>query len=301
MKPSLLILAAGIGSRYGSLKQIDKFGPSGESLIDYSIFDAIKAGFQKAIFIINKSMEKEFQEILVKRFQEKIEVHYVFQEIEDVPEGIQITAQREKPWGTAQAVLMAAPKIKEPFAVINADDFYGANSFKIIFSYLSSLEKEDRNYCLVGFRLSKTLSEHGHVARAICELDDEGNLKSIVERTRILKIQGKIVYQDEKDNLIPIQGDPIVSTNFMGFTPSVFSHLDFYFDKFIQEHSQDPKAELYLPEVLNEIISKNKARVKVLSSGERWFGVTYKEDKTLVAQNIQALVHRGIYPANLWQ
>jgi len=301
MKPSLLILAAGIGSRYGSLKQIDKFGPSGESLIDYSIFDALKAGFQKATFIINMSMEKEFQEILVKRFQEKIEVHYVFQEIEDIPERIQVTSQREKPWGTAQAVLLAAPKIKEPFAVINADDFYGANSFKIIFSYLSSLEREDKNYCLVGFRLSKTLSEHGHVARAICELDEEGYLKSIVERTRILKIQGKIVYQDEKDDLIPIQGDPIVSTNFMGFTPSVFSHLDFYFDKFIQEHSQDPKAELYLPNVLNEIISKNKARVKVLRSGESWFGVTYKEDKAFVAQNIQGLVHRGIYPANLWK
>jgi len=301
MKPSLLILAAGIGSRYGSLKQIDKFGPSGESLIDYSIFDAIKAGFQKATFIINKSMEKEFQEILVKRFQEKIEVHYIFQEIEDIPERIQVTARREKPWGTAQAVLLAAPRIKESFAVINADDFYGANSFKIIFSYLSSLEREDKNYCLVGFRLSKTLSEHGHVARAICELDEEGYLKSIVERTRILKIQGKIVYQDEKDDLIPIQGDPIVSTNFMGFTPSVFSHLDFYFDKFIQEHSQDPKAELYLPNVLNEIISKNKARVKVLRSGESWFGVTYKEDKAFVAQNIQGLVHRGIYPANLWK
>jgi len=301
MKPGLLILAAGIGSRYGSLKQMDKFGPSGESLIDYSIFDALKAGFQKATFIINKSMEKEFQEILVKRFQEKIEVHYVFQEIEDVPEGIQFTPQREKPWGTAQAVLMAAPIIKESFAVINADDFYGTNSFRIIFSYLSSLEKEDKNYCLVGFRLSKTLSEHGHVARAICELDEEGYLKSIVERTRILKIEGKIVYQDEKNNLIPIQGDPIVSTNFMGFTPSVFSHLDFYFDKFIREHNQDPKAELFLPEVLNEIISRNKARVKVLSSDEQWFGVTYKEDKASVAQNIQELVHRGVYPANLWQ
>ncbi len=280
---------------------MDKFGPSGESLIDYSIFDALKAGFQKATFIINKSMEKEFQEILVKRFQEKIEVRYVFQEIEDVPEGIQVTAQREKPWGTAQAVLMAAPKIKEPFAVINADDFYGANSFKIIFSYLSSLEREDKNYCLVGFRLSNTLSEHGHVARAVCELDEEGYLKSIVERTRILKTEGKIVFQDEKDDLIPIQGDPIVSTNFMGFTPSVFSHLDFYFNEFIQEHSQDPKAELYLPNVLNEIIGKNEARVKVLSSGERWFGVTYKEDKASVAQDIQRLVKRGIYPANLWK
>ncbi len=301
MKPSLLILAAGIGSRYGSLKQIDQFGPSGESLIDYSLFDALKAGFQKATFIINKSMEKEFQEILAKRFQEKIEVHYVFQEIEDVPEGIQVTAQREKPWGTAQAVLMAAPKINEPFAVINADDFYGANSFRMMFSYLSSLEREDKNYCLVGFLLSKTLSEHGHVARAICELDDQGYLKSIVERTRILKKEGKIVYQDEKDNLIPIRGNPIVSTNFMGFTPSVFSHLDFYFNEFIQEHSQDPKAELYLPNVLNEIISRNEARVKVLSSGERWFGVTYKEDKASVAQNIQGLVHQGIYPANLWQ
>jgi choline kinase len=301
MKPSLLILAAGIGSRYGSLKQIDKFGPSGETLIDYSIFDALKAGFQKVTFVISKNMEKEFNEILVKRFQERIEVRYVIQDIEDVPEGIQITAQREKPWGTAHAVLAAAPKIEESFAVINADDFYGASSFKAVFSYLSSLYKDERNFCLVGYRLSKTLSEHGHVARAICDLDEEEYLKNIVERTRILKIQGKIVYQDEKGKRIPIRGDPVVSTNFMGFTPAVFSHLEFYFDRFIQEHSQDPKAEYFLPVVLNEIIRRHKARVKVLSSEENWFGVTYKEDKALVIQNIQDLINRGTYPKNLWK
>ena len=301
MKPSLLILAAGIGSRYGSLKQIDKFGPSGETIIDYSIFDALKAGFQKVTFVISKSMEKEFNEILVKRFQERIEVHYVIQEIKDVSEGIQVTAQREKPWGTAHAVLVAAPKIEESFAVINADDLYGANSFKIIFAYLSSVDKDERNFCLVGYRLSKTLSEHGHVARAICDLDEEDYLKSIVERTHILQIQGKVVYQDEKGKMIPIKGDPIVSTNFMGFTPSVFSHLEFYFNKFIQRYSQDPKAEYFLPDVLNEIIRFHKARVKVLSSEENWFGVTYKEDKASVIQNIQDLIKKGIYPKNLWE
>jgi choline kinase len=301
MKPSLLILAAGIGSRYGSLKQIDKFGPSGETLIDYSIFDALKAGFQKVTFVINKSMEKDFNEILRKKFQDKIEVHYVLQEIEDVTGGIQVTAQRKKPWGTAHAVLVASSEIKEAFAVINADDFYGADSFKIIFSYLSSLEKDDNNYCLVGYRLSKTLSEHGYVARAICELDEEEYLKSIVERTHILKMQGKVVYQDEKGQMIPIRGDPIVSTNLMGFTPSVFSHLELHFEKFIQEHNQDPKAEFFLPNILNQIIKKTKVQVKVLSSEENWFGVTYKEDKNSVAQNIQKLVKKGIYPRNLWE
>jgi len=301
MKPSLLILAAGIGSRYGSLKQIDKFGPSGETLIDYSIFDALKAGFQKVTFVISKSMEKDFNEILEKKFQDKIEVHYVLQEIEDVPGGIQVTAQRKKPWGTAHAVLVASPEIKEAFAVINADDFYGADSFKIIFSYLSSLKKDDKNYCLVGYRLSKTLSEHGYVARAICELDEKEYLKSIVERTRILKMQGKVVYQDEKGRMIPIGGDPIVSTNLMGFTPSVFSDLELHFEKFIQEHNQDPKAEFFLPDILNQIIKKTKVKVKVLSSEENWFGVTYKEDKNSVTQNIQNLVNKGIYPRNLWK
>jgi dTDP-glucose pyrophosphorylase len=301
MKPSLLILAAGIGSRYGSLKQMDKFGPSGETLIDYSIFDALKAGFQKVTFIISKNMKNEFKEIFIKRYQDKIEVHHILQEIEDVPEEIQVTTHRTKPWGTAHAVLVAASKIKEPFAVLNGDDFYGAESFKIIFSYLSSLDNADKSYCLVGYRLSKTLSEQGYVSRAICELDEEGYLKSIVERTHVLKIQGKIAYQDEEGTMIPIEEDPIVSTNLMGFTPSVFSHLEFYFERFIQEHSQNAKTEFFLPDILNKIIQTNKARVKVLKTGENWFGVTYKEDKTAATQKIQDLVHEGIYPENLWE
>ena len=301
MKPSLLILAAGIGSRYGSLKQLDKFGPSGETLIDYSIFDALRAGFQKVTFVISNTIEDEFREVFIKRFRDKIEVHYVLQEIGDVPEGIQVTTQREKPWGTGHAVLVAAAKINEPFAVINADDFYGANSFKIIFSYLSSLDKNDKNYCLIGYKLSQTLSEHGYVSRAICDLDEEGYLKKIVERTHVLKIQEKIAYQEEGGTMIPIEGDPIVSTNLMGFTPSIFSHLEFYFERFIQEQSQNTKAEFLLPSVLNKIIGSNKARVKVLKTGENWFGVTYKEDKAIVIQKIQELVHRGIYPENLWK
>jgi UTP-glucose-1-phosphate uridylyltransferase len=300
MKPSLLILAAGIGSRYGSLKQMDEFGPSGETLIDYSVFDAFRAGFHKVTFVISRNMENEFREIFSKRYQDKIEVHYVLQEIEDVPEGIQVSTHRIKPWGTGHAVLVVASKINEPFAVLNGDDFYGAESFKILFSYLSSLDKADKRYCLVGYKLSRTLSEHGYVSRAICELDEEGYLKSIVERTHVLKIQGKIAYQDEEGTMIPIEEDPIVSTNLMGFTPSVFSHLEFYFERFIQKHSQNAKTEFFLPDILNQIIQSHKARVKVLKTEENWFGVTYKEDKTAVTKKIQDLVHQGIYPENLW-
>lgn len=302
MKPSLLILAAGIGSRYGSLKQMDRFGPSGETLIDYSIFDAMRAGFRKAIFIISKIMENEFKEIFFKKYPGEIEVDYVVQRLEDVPEGVKIPPDREKPWGTTHAVLSAASKINEPFAVLNADDFYGANSFRIIFSNLSSLKKnEEEAYCIVGYRLSKTLSEHGYVARAVCELDEKGYLKSIVERLKIKKIENKIFYQDEGGRLIEIKGDPMVSMNMMGFFPSVFPHLKLCFEKFIQEHSQNPKAELYLPNVVNEMIKTKAAKVKILSSDEDWFGVTYKEDKAKAIKKIEELVKRGIYPRNLWR
>jgi dTDP-glucose pyrophosphorylase len=302
MKPSLLILAAGIGSRYGSLKQMDRFGPSGETLVDYSIFDAMRAGFRKVIFIISKIMENEFKEIFFKKYPGEIEVDYVVQRLEDVPEGVKIPPEREKPWGTTHAVLSAASKINEPFAVLNADDFYGANSFRIIFSHLSSLKKnEEEAYCIVGYRLSKTLSEHGHVARAVCELDEKGYLKSIVERLKIKKIENKIFYQDEEGRLIEIRGDPMVSMNMMGFFPSVFPHLKLCFEKFIQEHSQNPKAELYLPNVVNEMIKAKAAKVKILSSDEDWFGVTYKEDKAKAIKKIEELVKRGIYPRNLWK
>jgi NDP-sugar pyrophosphorylase family protein len=302
MKPSLLILAAGIGSRYGSLKQMDRFGPSGETLIDYSIFDAMRAGFRKVIFIISKIMENEFKEIFFKKYPDEIEVDYVLQRLEDVPEGVKIPPGREKPWGTTHAVLSAASKINEPFAVLNADDFYGANSFRIIFSHLSSLSKnEEEAYCIVGYRLSKTLSEHGPVARAICELDEKGYLKSIVERLKIKKIENKIFYQDEEGRLIEIKGDPMVSMNMMGFSASVFPHLKLCFEKFIQEHSQNPNAELYLPNVVNEMIKAKAAKVKILSSDEDWFGVTYKEDKAKAIKKIEELVKRGIYPRNLWK
>ncbi len=302
MKPSLLILAAGIGSRYGSLKQMDRFGPSGETLIDYSIFDAMRAGFRKVIFIISKIMENEFKEIFYKKYPDEIEVDYVLQRLEDVPEGVKVPPDREKPWGTTHAVLSAASKINEPFAVLNADDFYGANSFRIIFSNLSSLKKnEEEAYCIIGYRLSKTLSEHGHVARAICELDEKGYLKSIVERLKIKKIENKIFYQNEEGRLIEIKGDPMVSMNMMGFFPSVFPHLKLCFEKFIQEHSRNPRAELYLPNVVNEMIKAKVAKVKILSSDEDWFGVTYREDKTKAIKKIEELVKRGIYPRNLWK
>lgn len=301
MTPSLMILAAGIGKRYGGLKQVDRFGPSGETFVDYSVFDAIRAGFEKAVFIISKDIENDFKESVTKKFQGKIDVHFAFQATDDIPPGIRVPPDRDKPWGTTHAVLAAASKIKEPFAVLNADDFYGANSFKVIFTYLSSLPRGDEaTYCIVGFRLSTTLSEHGHVARAVCRLDQGDCLKSIVERTHILKSGDKIIYQDERGRLIKIKGDPVVSMNMMGFTPSVFPHFKFYFKEFIQKHSQDLKAELYMPNVLNEIIKEKKARVKILMTDESWFGVTYKEDRALAVKRIRALINRGVYPRDLW-
>jgi choline kinase len=301
-KPILLILAAGIGSRYGSLKQMDRFGPSGETLVDYSIFDAIRAGFRKVIFVISKIMENEFNQVFSKKLKNRIDVDYVLQKLEDVPQGIKIPSQRKKPWGTTHAVLCAASKIKEPFAVLNADDFYGANSFKVIFSHLSSLHRgKEKTYCIIGYRLSKTLSEHGHVARAICELDEKGYLKSIVERLHIKKIGDGIFFEDEGGRLIEIKGDPMVSMNMMGFSPFVLPYFKFFFEKFIQEHWQNVKAELYLPNVVNEIIKAKAAEVKILSSDEDWFGVTYKEDRAKVIKRIAELVSKGIYPRDLWK
>jgi len=298
MKPTLLILAAGIGSRYGGIKQMDQIGPSGESIIDYSVFDAIRAGFGKVVFVLNKKIIDEFREIYDKRLEGKIETEYILQELHNIPNGITINPERVKPWGTAHAVLVAKDFINEPFAVINADDFYGEDAFNVISKYLSTLENTSTDYSMVGYKLRNTLSENGSVSRGICS-SDEGFLTDVVERTKIYKDNGKIVYE-ENEIKTNISGNSIVSMNFWGFTPEFFSQMEDMFRKFIVENAENIKAEFYIPFVANNLITKKEARIKLLTSNAEWFGVTYKEDKDETIKRVAQLVNNGIYPKSLW-
>ncbi len=301
MKPTLLVLAAGMGSRYGSLKQVDKLGPSGETITDYSIYDAIRAGFGKVVFVIRKSIEADFKEVFHK-FNNKIQVEYVYQELDNIPEGIKVPADRQKPWGTGHAVLIAAEKINTPFAVINADDFYGFGSYQTMAAHLSKTYTIDTDiYSMVGYKLENTLSEHGHVSRGVCETTSENILKSIVERTQIKKINEKIVYKESEEIWKPLTGNEIVSMNFWGFPPTVFKHLKEKFKIFIENNYQNLKSEFYLPFAVNDLILESKAKVSVLHTPDFWFGVTYKEDKESTISKLQELVIKGIYPQNLWK
>jgi len=300
MKPSLLILAAGMGSRYGGLKQMDTFGPSGETIIDYSIYDAVQAGFSKIVFVIRKSMEEDFRGFFSGRFDPALKIEFVYQELDQIPAGYQIPAERVKPWGTGHAVMVAGEKIREPFLIINADDYYGPGSYCLAFDFLSSVDPQRSTYCIIGYQVSKTLSEHGHVSRAVCESDPAGNLIGLVERTQIFRRDGEIVYKDDAGKLNPLSEEVNVSMNMMGFTASVFSHLENAFDEFIPKGIQNLKAELFLPNVVGDLVRTGKATVKVLATGERWFGVTYKEDKEIVSGRISELVRAGKYPSPLW-
>jgi len=299
IKPTLVILAAGIGSRYGGLKQMDRVGPSGETIIDYSIYDAIRAGFGKIVFVIRREIEDDFKEAFIDKLSDKIEVDYVFQEIDMVPPGIEVSKDRNKPWGTAHAILVAENKVKEPFAVINADDFYGSKSFHTVAEFLKGNQPESE-YSMVGFQLDKTLSEHGQVARGVCEENSEAYLEGVVERTNIVKSPEGIMFRDENDQPVYLSGSETVSMNFWGFQPSVFAHLNSYFAKFVAEFGNDPKKEFFIPIMIMDLIHKGVARVKVLQSGENWFGVTYKEDKEAVMQKLREKVDNGVYPENLW-
>ena len=297
MKPTLLILAAGVGSRYGSLKQIDRFGPCGETIMDYSIHDAVRAGFGKVVFVIRKDIEKEFRESFSNGFPKEIEVDCALQEIDLVPEGIKVPAGREKPWGTGQAVLAAADKINEPFAVINADDFYGYESFKIMADALQN-EAEKSHQILLGYRLSHSLSDHGYVSRGLCEIDEENFLTQLNERTHITKEKDGIFYR-EGENKISLGADDIVSMNLMGFTPDVFTFFEQDFKAFIDENINELKAEFYLPSVVNNLINSKIKKIKVLYTPEKWFGITYKEDKFEAVKKLRELTDRGLYPYGL--
>lgn len=297
---TLLVLAAGLGSRYGSLKQMDQFGPSGESIIDYSVYDAIRAGFTKVVFVIRRSMEEQFQEVFFDRFSDQIKVEYVFQELDSLPEGYRVPDGRKKPWGTGHAVWVAAKKIAEPFAVINADDFYGAESFQRISDFLKNAESN--SYCLVGYQLDKTLSDHGYVSRGVCEVDISQHLKSITERTHIERAASdRIIYRTETEEEVRLQGDETVSMNLMGFSADVFPIFQNCLVEFLNEHGTEPKTEFYLPSVVSEIISSGVAPVEVVPTPENWFGVTYPEDKSVAQKSLHELVEKKVYPKNLWK
>jgi UTP-glucose-1-phosphate uridylyltransferase len=299
MNLTLLVLAAGMGSRYGGLKQLDQVGPGGETIIDYSVYDAIEAGFNKIVFIIRKDIEKEMKELLFDKYSKKIKIEYVFQELNNIPEGVDLPVDRLKPWGTGHAVLMAKNVINEPFVVINADDFYGKSAFKVVADYMKSQGEFQGKNCMAGYLLKNTLSEHGTVSRGVCKVNDQNELIEITERTKIGWKGNKIVADNCGNDLI-LDGNVYVSMNFWGFTPDVFPELESEFKKFIIDNYSDIKSEYYIPSIVSHQINNNLATVKVLEATDQWFGVTYKEDKPLVIEKIKKLTEAGEYPVKLW-
>ena len=280
---------------------MDPFGPSGETITDYSIYDALHAGFGRFVFVISPQMEDEFRSSYVKKFPSNLTVDYVIQSIDDLPEGFTRPADRVKPWGTAHAVLMAKDVIHEPFAVINADDYYGRKSYKIMQHFLALVSKTgEGHYCMVGFELQKTVSEHGSVARGVCQVDRKGYLKGMVERTKIFLKDGSIVYEGSDGSTHPLEPMSTVSMNLFGFTPDFFGHIEDNFKGFLKEQISNPKAELYIPYVVDNLINAGIAKMSVLQTPESWFGVTYQEDKPKVLASIRKLVDDGIYPKSLW-
>ncbi len=301
-KPTVLILAAGMGSRYGGLKQMDPVGPSGETILDYSVYDAIRAGFGKAVFVIRRDFEQEITSLFSGRFGDRIDIEFAIQELDKVPDGVTVPADRKKPWGTAHAVMIAGAKINEPFAVINADDFYGAGAFKAMGEFLvESGESFPNNYCMVGYELGRTLSDYGHVSRGVCRLDKTGLLASITELTQIVETSDGISYVSEKGRKLPLSGGETVSMNMWGLTPSVFEHLERMFVAFLKDNADNPKSEYYIPTAINELMTSGVATVRVLRSSDDWFGVTYKDDKATAEARVRELVEAGVYPSSLWE
>lgn len=299
-KPALVVLAAGMGSRYGGLKQLDAFGPNGENIIDYSIYDAIQAGFGSVVFIIRESFRKDFEDQFGNKFEDKLTVHFVTQELEDLPEGYTLPENRTKPWGTAHAVLMARDVVDVPFAVINADDFYGRGSFVILANYLREMEK-NKDYAVVGYRLKNTLSEHGTVNRGICIEGEEGYLAEVKEIKKIrTEEDGKISYPQQEENVGELKQETLVSMNMWGFLPDYFPLTEEGFKEFLDQHGTEPAAEYYIPTIVDQLIKSGRKKVRLLTSPEHWFGVTYQEDKPAVIESLNTLIAKGVYPENLW-
>jgi hypothetical protein len=294
--PTLLVMAAGLGSRYGGLKQLDPVGPGGETLIDYSIYDAIRAGFSRVVFVIRKDIEIAFRKTVVTRFAQRIAVDYVFQGLDSLPPGFVAPCGRTRPWGTAHAVLVAAETIQAPFTVINADDFYGAESLRIAAQYLGSGSPE---HAMVAFPLRNTLSPFGTVSRGICEVDESGHLRGIAERTRIAADGGCTCNTDPDGHVTLLTGTELVSMNVWCFTPAIFPGLSDCFTSFLREHANDLTAEAFLPSFVNDLITSDAARVRVLETPDSWFGITYREDLPCVAASMRALIDAGQYPERL--
>jgi len=303
MQPQLVIMAAGIGSRYGGLKQVDPVGPCDEIIIDYSIYDALRAGFGKIIFIIRRDIESVFRDKIGRHIEAHADVAYAFQELDNLPDGFQVPADRTKPWGTAHAVLCAQNEISAPFAVVNADDFYGAGAFQTLADYLVHVEEapHSNTFCMVGYKLANTLTEHGHVARGVCTAGDDGILIEITERTKIQKFEDGIKYTENDETWTALPGASLVSMNMWGFTASYLLEVKNRFPHFLNQNLDNPKSEFFVPTVVNELIQEEKAVVKVLPTNEKWFGVTYLEDKPMVKSAIRDLITNDVYPENLWK
>lgn len=303
-KPVLVIMAAGMGSRYGGLKQIDPVDDEGDKIIDFSIFDAKRAGFEKVIFIIKRENENDFRTAIGDKVAEAIDVEYVYQELSDIPEGCSVPADRVKPYGTAHAVLSCRKLIDGPFAVINSDDFYGRETFQLIYDELVRVKQNDnkQHYCMVGFKLGNTLTENGSVSRGICSVDSNGNLEDIIERTKIIKTEDGAAYTEDGEHFTPISVDSITSMNIWGFTKEFMAELEKAFDRFFKEElpANPLKGECYLPFVVNDLLKAGKADAKVLTTNDAWFGVTYQEDKPFVKASVKALKDIGEYPKELW-
>ena len=304
MKPTLFLLAAGMGSRYGGLKQLDGLGPNGETIMDYSIYDAIRGGFGKLVFVIRKDFEQDFREKIISKYQDKLPVELVFQSIDDLPEGFTCPEGRTKPWGTNHAVLMGKDVIKEPFAVINCDDFYGRDTFAVMGKFLSELPEGATNqYSMVGFRVGNTLSESGTVSRGICSTNAEGHLTTVVERTKIQRIDGVVKYLDDDNTTwVAVDDNTPVSMNVWGFTPDYFKYSQDFFVEFLKDpkNMENLKAGFFIPLMVNKLINEGTATVKVLDTTSKWFGVTYPEDRPETVAKIKALVESGEYPEKLF-
>jgi hypothetical protein len=300
MHPTLLVLAAGMGSRYGGLKQIDPMGPAGETILDYSVFDAVRAGFDRVVFVIRPDFEAAFRERVCTRFARRIDVALAFQTLDRLPPGFSVPPGREKPWGTTHAILCARDEIRTPFAMINADDFYGRDSFAVLAARLSSLPLDATSYCMVGFTLENTLSAHGTVARGVCRTDAKGFLTDIQELTHVRRTAAGV------ENAVPgggvrLTGTEPVSMNMWGFTPRVFPQLEADFREFLAAHGGEPKSECYIPTSIGTLVKSGAATCEVLRTTSTWFGATYAEDKAAVQANLAKLVQAGEYPPSLWK
>jgi hypothetical protein len=300
MKPTLIILAAGMGSRYGSLKQVDSVGPNGETIIDYSVYDALRAGFGKIVFVIRRDIEKDFLDVFGKRFDGKVPYEIVFQELDMLPDGIKCPPDRVKPWGTAHAVWVCRNVVKEPFAVINADDFYGSDSFQVLAKALTNTALQPEDYFMVGYHLKNTLSEQGSVSRGVCTVDTKSFLDDVIERTHIERLEGIVKFKIEQGEMVAVDENSLVSMNFWGFTTNFFGHIDSMLNEFLGGSLANPKSEFYIPTVVNKLIKSSISTCKVLPTRSQWFGVTYPGDKPVVKERLQALIDGGVYPTPLF-